>query len=52
MMVVRLRISCRWWVYPLIELAKFNVSIGIPVDPERVTKIIVKHGLKIEVEAE
>ncbi|SHG91591.1 hypothetical protein [Bradyrhizobium erythrophlei] len=48
----RLVVTIRWWVYPLIELAKFNLFIGIPVDTDRLAQIIAKHGLKIKFKAE
>jgi hypothetical protein len=36
-------------VRPLIELAVFNASIGIPVDIDRLAEIIAKRGVKISV---
>jgi hypothetical protein len=44
-------VTFRWWVYLLIELAKFNALIGIPVDLECLGQIIVVHGLKIKIRA-
>ncbi len=46
---VRLSVHLAWWVTPLIKIANFNHSIGIPVDPERIVQIIVRWGVKIKV---
>lgn len=45
---VHLKVGIRfaWWVRPLIHLAKFNASVGIPVDIDRLTEIIVKRGVR------
>jgi hypothetical protein len=49
---VRLRQRLKWWVIPMIRVMKFNHSIGIPFNPDRVVEIIVEHGVYIEVEPE
>lgn len=43
---LKLGIRFAWWVRPLIHLAKFIASIGIPVDTDRLTEIVVKHGVR------
>nr|WP_187299637.1 hypothetical protein [Methylobacterium sp. B34] len=45
---VRLRIHQRWWVRPYIALARFNASLGIPVDPDRLVETIPQHGISYE----
>lgn len=41
---LKLRIEFRWWVKPLIRLAAFNHSLGIPVDGDRLRAFILDHG--------
>jgi hypothetical protein len=55
-MATRLRLTIsyrfRWWVPILVDVAKVNALVGIPVDPQRVTDIVVKYGIKFIVKAE
>lgn len=43
---LRVAIKFAWWVRPLIHLAKFNASLGIEVDIDRLTQIIIRHGVR------
>lgn len=43
-----IRLGFKWWVPWLIRLAVFNLTLGIPVDEKRLTRIITEHGLIIE----
>jgi hypothetical protein len=47
-MECRVRIRLRWWVRPYIALARFNASLGIPVDPDRLVETITKRGVSYE----
>ncbi|UIN38351.1 hypothetical protein [Methylobacterium oryzae] len=47
-MECKVRIRQAWWVRPYIRLARFNASLGIPVDPDRLVETILKHGISYE----
>jgi hypothetical protein len=40
---IELRLRLPWWWWLWIRLAYFNFCVGIPVDVDRVAKVIVDH---------
>lgn len=46
---ITVAVKFRWWVYPYLQLARFNLLIGIPVNIDKIADTIARRGLKINV---
>lgn len=50
MNLLRVEVKQRWWVMPYIQaLGLFCVLTGLRPDHEKLLKLLMRHGFKIEV---
>lgn len=47
---IQIRVNVAWWVIPYIHVLGFFCRVaGIQIQPEKVAKFLVRHGVKTEV---
>jgi hypothetical protein len=44
-----LRVSKRWWVNPAIRAAVLAHRLGLPVNPDRLARVLLDHGYRFTV---